>query len=151
MTVIFYFIAFIVALVILAYIFGYSYLFSGISKTYLKGKLSANIDDGRFFRSNIIHTTSPKLWEEHPDFNKKKLSKEISDDLLHSNTASFLVVKEGKLLHEQYFNGYNQLSKTNSFSMAKAVTVMLLGKAIEEGKIKSVDEKFSDLYPEFKN
>ncbi len=150
MTVIFYFIAFIVALVILAYIFGYSYLFSGISKTYLKGKMSANIDDGRFFRSNIIHTTSPKLWEEHPDFNKKELSKEISDDLLHSNTASFLVVKDGKLLHEQYFNGYNQLSKTNSFSMAKAVTVMLLGKAIEERKIKSVDEKFSDLYPEFK-
>ncbi|MCY0975934.1 serine hydrolase [Chryseobacterium wangxinyae] len=150
MTVLFYFVVFIIAFTVLVYIFGYSYLFSGISKTYLRGKMSANIDDGRLFRSNIIHTTSPKLWEEHSDFNKKELSKEISDDLLHSNTASFLVIKNGKLLHEQYFNGYTPLSKTNSFSMAKAVTVMLFGKAIEEGKIKSCDEKFSDLFEKFK-
>lgn len=150
MTVLFCFIVFIIFFTALVYISGYSYLFSGISKTYLRGKMSANIDDGKFFRSNIIHTTSPKLWEEHPDCNKKELPKEIFDDLLHSNTASFLVVKDGKLLHEQYFNGYTPLSKTNSFSMAKAVTVMLFGKAIEEGKIKSADEKFSDLFDEFK-
>jgi CubicO group peptidase (beta-lactamase class C family) len=33
--------------------------------------------------------------------------------------------------------------------MAKAVTVMLLGKAVEEGKIKSIDDKFSDYFEEF--
>jgi len=150
MAILFYFIAFIVALTALIYLFGYAYLFSGISKTYLRGKSSANIDDGKFFTKNIIHTTNPVLWDEHPDYNKKDLPKNIVDDLIQSNTASFLVIKDGKLLHEQYWNGYHELSKTNSFSMAKAVTVMLFGKALEEGKIKNIDQNFSEFYDEFK-
>ena len=150
MTILLYFIAFIVAVAALVYLFGYAYLFSGISKTYLRGKSSANIDDGKFFTKNIIQTTNPVLWDEHPDYNKTKLPKNIVDDLIHSNTVSFLVIKDGELLHEQYWNGYNKLSKTNSFSMAKAVTVMLYGKALEEGKIKNIDQNFSDFYDEFK-
>ncbi|CAD7804671.1 6-aminohexanoate-dimer hydrolase [Chryseobacterium aquaeductus] len=150
MTILFYFIAFIAISVALVYFLGYAYLFSGISKTYLRGKSSANIDDGKFFRSNLIATTSPKSWEEDPELNKKELPKNISDDLLHSNTASFLVIKNRNLLHEQYFKGYTSLSKTNSFSMAKAITVMLFGKALEEGKFKNIDEKLSDFYDEFK-
>lgn len=151
MTILLSFFVFIIAVAVLFYLLGYSYLFSGISKTYLKGKTSANIDDGKFFRSNIIHTSKPILWDEHPDYNKNDLPKNIVEDLINSNTASFIVIKEGKLLHEQYFKGYNERSKTNSFSMAKAVTVMLLGKALEEGKINNIDEKFADFFPEFKN
>lgn len=150
MIILFYISLFLITVAILFYIFGYAYLFSGISKTYLRGKSSANIDDGKFFTSNIIHTTNPVLWDEHPDYNKKDLPKNIVDDLTQSNTASFLVIKDGKLLHEQYWNGYNELSKTNSFSMAKAVTVMLFGKALEEGKINNADQKFSEFYDEFK-
>lgn len=150
MIILFYISLFLITVAILFYIFGYAYLFSGISKTYLRGKSSANIDDGKFFTSNIIHTTNPVLWDEHPDYNKKDLPKNIVDDLTQSNTASFLVIKDGKLLHQQYWNGYNELSKTNSFSMAKAVTVMLFGKALEEAKIKSIDTNFSEFYDEFK-
>lgn len=150
MIILFYFIVFILALAALIYLLGYAYLFSGISKTYLRGKSSANIDDGKFFTKNIIQTTNPVLWDEHPDYNKTELPKNIVDDLINSNTASFLVIKDGKLLHEQYWNGYHELSKTNSFSMAKAVTVMLYGKALEEGKIKNIDQNFSEFYDEFK-
>lgn len=137
--------------VAMSYLLGYEYLFNGISKTYLKGKLSANIDDGKFFSSNIIKTETPKAWEESSEYNKTELPKILVEDLIHSNTASFLVIKDGKLVHEQYWRGYNRNSKTNSFSMAKAVTVMLLGKALEEGKIKNIDEKFSDFFEEFKS
>ncbi|WP_404984338.1 serine hydrolase domain-containing protein [Chryseobacterium sp. M5] len=151
MIILFYITLFLVTVVVLFYIFGYAYLFSGISKTYLRGKSSANIDDGKLFTSNIIHTAKPVLWDEHPDYNKKDLPKNIVDDLTQSNTASFLVIKDGKLLHEQYWNGYNELSKTNSFSMAKAVTVMLFGKALEEGKIQNIDNNFSEFYDEFKS
>jgi len=151
MTILIYFVTFIVIAVLLFYVLGYGYIFNGISKTYLRGKLSANIDDGTLFSGNLIATESPELWEESPEYNKKQLPKNIVEDLTQSNTASFIVVKNGKLLHEEYWNGYNQLSKTNSFSMAKAVTVMLLGKALEEGKIKSLNDKFSDYFEEFKN
>ncbi|SMP06489.1 serine hydrolase domain-containing protein [Chryseobacterium profundimaris] len=151
MTILIYFVTFIVIAAVLFYLLGYSYIFNGISKTYLKGKMSAHIDDGKFFTHNVIAAGNPVPWEKHPEYNKKSLPKSIVEDLNHSNTASFLVIKSGKLIHEQYWNGYNELSKTNSFSMAKAVTVMLFGKAFEEGKIKSIDDKFSDYFPEFKN
>lgn len=151
MTILIYFVTFIVVAAVLFYLFGYSYLFSGISKTYLKGKMSAHIDDGKFFSHNVIAAGSPIPWEKDQEYNTTSLPKKIVEDLNHSNTASFLVIKNGKLIHEQYWNGYNELSKTNSFSMAKAVTVMLLGKAIEEGKISSVDDRFADYFPEFKN
>lgn len=151
MAILIYFVTFIIAVAALFYISGYGYLFSGISKTYFKGKSSANIDDGKFFSSNLVATEAPVFWEEDSEYNKTILPKNILDDLVQSNTASFLVVKDGKLLHEQYWNGYNRLSKTNSFSMAKAVTVMLLGKALEEGKIKNINEKYSDFFEEFEN
>lgn len=150
MEIFIYSLAIIIIAILLIYLSGYGYLFTGISKTYFKGKISANIDDGPYFKSNIIHTTSPKLWEEAPNYNATILPQPILDDLKQSNTASFLVIKDGKLAHEQYFSGYNALSKTNSFSMAKAVTVMLLGKAIEEGKIKSSENLFSQYYEDFK-
>ncbi len=134
-----------------AYFLGYDYLFNGISKTYLKGKSSAHIDDGNLFPSNPVATEEPKLWEEDPDYNKTELPKHLVENLKHSRTAALVVIRNGKILHEQYWEGYNQLSQTNSFSMAKAVTVMLLGKALEEGIIPTLDEKFSDFYPEFKN
>lgn len=150
MVILIYFLSFIVIAALLLYILGYGYLFNGISKTYLRGKTSANIDDGKFFSSHLIATENPKLWPEASEYNKKELPKNIVEDLIQSNTVSFIVVKNGELIHEQYWNGYNQLSKTNSFSMAKAVTVMLLGKALEEGKINDIDKKLSDFYEEFR-
>lgn len=151
MTILIYLATIIIIALALFYILGYGYLFNGISKTYLRGKMSANIDDGKLFSANLIATESPVIWEEAPEYNKKELPEHIADDLTHSETASFIVVQDGKLLHEQYWKGYHALSATNSFSMAKAVTVMLLGKALEEGKISSIDDKFSDYFEEFKN
>lgn len=133
------------------YLLGYDYLFSGISKTYLKGKSSAYIDDGILFPGNLIATEEPELWTEDSEYNHRELPENIIDNLKHSKTAAFVVIKKGKILHEQYWDGYNQLSHTNSFSMAKAVTVMLLGKALEEGIIPDIDEKFSKFYPEFRD
>ncbi|WP_435522926.1 hypothetical protein [Chryseobacterium indoltheticum] len=99
---------FFVIITLALYIFGYGYLLNGISKTYLKGKTSANIDDGNYFTRNVISTKNPKPWEKADDYNKKELPKNIVDDLSHSNTASFLIVKDGKLVHEQYFNSYKK-------------------------------------------
>lgn len=132
-----------------AYFLGYDYLFSGISKTYLKGKSGAYIDDGGLFPSNPIATEEPILWIEDPEYNKKELPEHLVENLKLSRTAAFVVIRNGKILHEQYWDGYNQLSQTNSFSMAKAITVMLLGKALEEGIIKNIDDKLSTFYSEF--
>src|SRR5215212_4127471 len=65
-----------------------------------------------------------------------------------SGTTAFLVVHDDKLLYERYFNGYDQRSVNTSFSMAKSFASALVGLAIDEGHIKSVDEPITNYIPE---
>lgn len=84
-------------------------------------------------------------------YNKTPLSPALIKNLRQTHTASLLVVKNGKLIHEQYWDSYGTYKQSNSFSVAKAITVMLLGKAIEDGKISNVRQAFTDWYPNFGN
>lgn len=135
----------------LSYSLGYSYLFKGIRETYLRGTTGSSIDDGTYFPANTIAKGISIPWEKDSLYNKTALPKDFVEELKNSNTASFLVIKNGKLVHEEYWDGYTQTSNTNSFSMAKAVTVMLVGKAIEEKKITGFNAKFSDFFENYKN
>ena len=65
-----------------------------------------------------------------------------------SGTTAFLVVHDDKLLYERYFNGYDETSLNTSFSMAKSFASALVGIAIDEGHIKSVDEPITNYIPE---
>lgn len=142
---------FFALLIALSYSFGYDYLFNGIRQTYLRGESGATIHDGKYFPSHTIAKGNTSLWEKDVLYNKKSLSKALVEDLKNTETTSFLIIKDGKLLHEEYWDGYSANSKTNSFSMAKAVTVLLLGKALEEKKISSLHQRYSDFYENYKN
>lgn len=146
-----YFAVFLAGIVALSYTFGYDYLWSGISKTYLRGETSATIDDGKLFSSHTILAGKPKPWIKDSLYNKQKLPQKLSEQLQKTNTAAFIVIKDGKLLHEEYWDSYSAKSKTNSFSMAKTVTALLLGAAIDDGKIKNEDQLLSDFYPSYAN
>lgn len=74
----------------------------------------------------------------------------LEEMLEKTNTTSFLVMKNGKLLYENYFNGIEQGDRTQIFSVTKTITTSLLGIAIQEGKIKNIDQPVSDFIPEFK-
>jgi CubicO group peptidase (beta-lactamase class C family) len=65
-----------------------------------------------------------------------------------SGTTAFLVVHDDKLLYERYSNGYDEHSIQTSFSMAKSFASALVGIAIDEGHIKSVDEPITNYIPE---
>jgi CubicO group peptidase (beta-lactamase class C family) len=65
-----------------------------------------------------------------------------------SGTTAFLVIHDDKLLYERYFNGYDQRSVNTSFSMAKSFASSLVGIAIDEGHIKSVEEPITNYLPE---
>ena len=144
-----YFAVVLACIIALSYTFGYDYLFKGIAKTYLRGETSATIDDGELFPKHIILAETPKPWIKDSLYNKKSLPKSLVEDLKNSKSVSFLVIKNGKLLHEQYWAGYNEKSNSNSFSMAKTVTSLLLGAAIDDEKIKSENQLFSDYYEQF--
>jgi CubicO group peptidase (beta-lactamase class C family) len=65
-----------------------------------------------------------------------------------SGTTAFLVIHDGELLYERYFNGYDETSQQTSFSMAKSFASALVGIAIDEGHIKSIDEPITNYIPE---
>ncbi|MDE5451232.1 serine hydrolase, partial [Elizabethkingia meningoseptica] len=127
------------------------YLFTAIRKTYFKGRTGASIFDGQDFPSRIIENSVAIPWEKAESYNQSELPSHLLTHLNKTETVSFLVTKNGKLCYENYWRGNNKDSKTNSFSMAKSITVMLLGNAIQDGKIKSVEVKLSELYPGFKD
>jgi CubicO group peptidase (beta-lactamase class C family) len=68
--------------------------------------------------------------------------------LQESGTTAFLVIHDNKLVYERYFNGYDETSIQTSFSMAKSFASALVGIAIDEGHIKSVDEPITNYIPE---
>jgi len=68
-----------------------------------------------------------------------------------TGTHAFIVIKDGKLLDERYLNGYQRDSICISRSMAKSFTSALLGIAIDEGYIKSVNDPIVNYLPELKD
>jgi len=71
--------------------------------------------------------------------------------LSQQSVAGILVIKDGKIVYERYGLGNTEESLWISFSVAKSVTSMLIGAAIQDGYIKSVDEKVTDYLPRLKN
>ncbi|HSR29821.1 MAG TPA: serine hydrolase, partial [Anaerolineae bacterium] len=61
---------------------------------------------------------------------------------------SVLVVRHGKIVFEEYRNGYDSQRKHHLQSVTKSFSSMLIGIAIHEGLIESVDQRMVDLFPE---
>ncbi|MFZ1787991.1 MAG: serine hydrolase [Saprospiraceae bacterium] len=66
-------------------------------------------------------------------------------------TISFLIIRNDTILYERYRNKYSDTSLVSSFSMVKPIVSTLIGIAIDEGKIKSMNDFIVDYLPEFKD
>ncbi len=133
------------------YATGHGFIVTSLQRTYLAGHVTANINDYEEFSTAVIKTQDPQTIPNHANYNKSSFPDSFIDYQKSFDAAALLVIKDGQVLYEEYLNGYNDRSKTNSFSMAKTVTTMLLGIAIEEGHIKGLDQPITDFLPEFKN
>ncbi len=111
----------------------------------------ANVDDYKLFKSNIIKkSTTPKPWKVSEDYNKKEPSKELLEFFDERQTCAFLVIKDGKIVYERYAQDYDKETISGSFSMAKTVNALLIGKLLEQGKISSLDDDVKKYVPELK-
>jgi len=75
----------------------------------------------------------------------------VDEYVVRQNVAGLIVVKDGKVLYERYELGNDANSRWISYSVAKSVTSLLVGAAIKDGYIKSVDESVTDYLPRLKN
>jgi CubicO group peptidase (beta-lactamase class C family) len=74
--------------------------------------------------------------------------KGLDESLRETDTLAFLVVHEDRLVHERYFDGATRESLQTSFSAAKSFVSTLVGIAIDEGVIESVEDPVTDYVPE---
>ncbi len=74
----------------------------------------------------------------------------IDDYISSNNVAGLLVIKDGFVVYERYELGNSAESLWMSWSIAKSVTSLLVGAAIQDGYIKNVDEKVTDYLPRLK-
>lgn len=74
----------------------------------------------------------------------------LADYLANQSVAGLLVLKDGKIAYEYYGKGNTAQTLWTSRSVAKSVVSVLIGVAIKEGKIHSVDDKISLYVPELR-
>ncbi|MBK8501687.1 MAG: serine hydrolase [Saprospiraceae bacterium] len=65
------------------------------------------------------------------------------------NTEAFMVIRNDTILYESYPNGHTSQSLVSSFSIAKAIMTTLTGIAIFDGDIKNIDQKVSEILPDW--
>jgi CubicO group peptidase (beta-lactamase class C family) len=74
----------------------------------------------------------------------------LDDFFERSRTSGVIVLKDGKIVFERYMHGTDEHTLLYSASMAKSFTSTLVGFAIGDGLIRSVDDPISDYLPELK-
>ena len=127
------------------------YLFD-LVKTISKTKRTvADITDYKFFDNiDIPKSENPQAWPLHKDFNNIKSTDILNKTNDRLGTVAFLIIKNDSLWYEKYYDGYSEKSYSNSFSIAKSIVTAVLGRAIDEGFIKDIDQKVGDFIPEYK-
>jgi len=138
-------------LIALIYAFDVDYILKGTRVIYLTGNNTAYLSDYKHFDNRIIEPSPvAEPWAKHNKYNTIEETEELAAINKDRETKAFLVIKNDSIVFEKYFDGYSESSKSNSFSMAKSITVTLLGKAIMDGKIKSLDQPVGDFFDEYK-
>ncbi|GBF21586.1 6-aminohexanoate-dimer hydrolase [Arenibacter sp. NBRC 103722] len=66
-------------------------------------------------------------------------------------TLSFLIIRNDTILYEYYQEPYSDIALLSSFSMVKPMISTLIGIAIEEGRVRSVEDRIVDYLPEYRN
>lgn len=62
---------------------------------------------------------------------------------------SLLIVKNGKLVHESYFEDFTKNSLQTTYSITKSISSALIGIAIDNGTIQSVNDTLISFFPEY--
>jgi CubicO group peptidase (beta-lactamase class C family) len=111
-------------------------------KKFPERELKASADPFTFYAK------TNQTFPETITYNNK--TAKLGDFLSDEGTLAFLVIRNDTILYENYFHDRDKSSIVPSFSMAKSFTSALIGCAIRDGLIKSVEEPATNYIPELK-
>jgi len=74
----------------------------------------------------------------------------FADYFKNGKLNAFLIIRNDSILYEKYSAGYSDSTLTTIFSGAKSMVSVLLGEALADGSIKSLEDKIIEYIPELK-
>lgn len=111
----------------------------------------------RVFPSRAIPaSTKPQPFARLPDppalaghyaFSGKQYA--LADFIERSQTTGLLVLRDGVIVHEQYRLGAKADSRFTSWSVGKSFVATLVGIALKEGAIRSLNDRVADYVPDY--
>lgn len=132
----------------------YNFLTLGLLSIVLHGCILKKIPTVNFYKdmpSRAIEkpqvaSNIPRKIESLGDLiiSPKRRKQNLQEFLEKSSTEAFLVIKKDELIYEWYAHDSIKNTPLTSFSIAKSMLSALVGIAIEEGKIKSEEERVID-------
>ncbi|MGS1026413.1 serine hydrolase domain-containing protein [Burkholderia glumae] len=100
----------------------------------------------RLFQNRLLEKSAQPLVlnTAEPRFNHavtwKGADSNVDDFLKNTQTRAFLVIQDGKIAYERYANGYSAASKFASYSVAKSFVATMVGAALFDGRIHSLQD-----------
>ncbi len=122
------------------------------SNNYLRKAIrytTPDIDDYRIFENRTIKAGNPQPWRISERYNKASIPATRLSYFEQYGTVAYLVVQDTAIVFEQYWDGYDAESLSNSFSAAKSIVSLLAGIARDEGKIATFDQPVANFYPPY--
>jgi hypothetical protein len=78
-----------------------------------------------------------------------RLTESSVDELMtRTRTQALIIIKDDQIVHEKYYNGFNRDSIVTSFSSVKSFNSAMIGIAIDDGLIGSVNDRLVQYLPE---
>jgi CubicO group peptidase (beta-lactamase class C family) len=112
----------------------------------------AMADDWKRYPSRTIRASETPVYFETAEldiFDDFPIDDRPLEEFLQAtNTTAFIVLHDNELLYEGYFNGSSHEATQSSLSVAKAFVSTLVGIAIAEGFITSLDDPITEYVPE---
>lgn len=133
-------------------LFGKTYVYTAVLHQ------SPNIDDlDLFAHRTVAASTDARPWPLAADYNQQAFPAALEKVLTEFDSTQFLVIQGGEIKAERYWDGYapdddsRAYKNSNSFSAAKSIVSILIGTALKEGLIQSLDQPVADYVDSFKN
>jgi CubicO group peptidase (beta-lactamase class C family) len=122
---------------------GKTYLFKAVYHNFV------DIDDYEVFTNNTVTTGEHQPWTMSLAYNQPKLPADLRQLLEKIESVALVAIKNDSLLYEEYWDGYSDSSWSGSFSVAKSITSLLMGAALKDSSIASLQDPVGKYLPEF--
>jgi CubicO group peptidase (beta-lactamase class C family) len=99
---------------------------------------------------SIPPSDKPQPWPYDSLYNRGEIPDSLMAIIDSNDTHAFLLIRHGRIVYERYWDGYDSLRLSGSFSAAKSIISLLVGIALDEGRIRSLEQPAGDFLPHFR-